>query len=95
VRPRRVRASCFGLDALRAIADHDEHAGHLPTYAREDAHHIAHALHLAEVGDVHDDAASRPGDVRGIGEVARPVVQRRIDEVGMTSTLQPDAAERT
>ncbi len=44
----------FHLQAVGAVAYHQQLAGHGLFYAGEDVYHIGHALHAAEVGYVHE-----------------------------------------
>ncbi len=48
--------------SLRAVADHDQAGGHTFSYARENVHHVPHALHGPEVRHVHDDLLPRLGE---------------------------------
>ncbi len=84
----------LGRRALGAIADHHEHARDFALHALEDAHHVRHALHRAEVRDVHQDLLSGRQLLPQRGLVARAIVDGRVDEVVNHRHVAPGAAER-
>ena len=53
------RQYCSTLRALRAVADHDQPAGHRPLHALEDADDVEHPLDRTEVRDVDQQLLAR------------------------------------
>ena len=81
-RPRRRASAC--ADARSGpLADHQQHRRHLAAHPLEDAHHVHHALHRAEVRDVQQDLlARRRANARCGRWYARvAAVDRQVDEV--------------
>src|SRR5512140_299944 len=88
------RRFLFGLRAIRAIADHEENAWHLPLNSREDSHDIAHTLDGPKVRHVKQDALPFTRLLAQHLRVARACVDGGIDEVVDHFHLALIAAER-
>src|SRR5688572_31523483 len=81
------------VDAIRAVADHNEYRWYLGSYPGKDPHHVHHALDGAEIGDVNHDALAREL-LSQHGRLRAPVELLRVDEVVDHLDFTPGAPER-
>jgi len=86
--PRRI------VDAIRTVADHDQHGWNALDDARKDADDILHPLDRPEIGHVHQHALVGIDLLAQNRRVSRAIVDLRVDEVRHDLDPARRAAER-